>query len=788
MAEAVAERRSEFVISPEENQRLTLNVLFSNLDVIEKDLAGGKGCTISLEEAGEEQSIGIFPKGSKEVESQVKNRFDNLVETRQALDDWSQHSSAEARQQAKILKRIEEKQLQLSGANLQNRKRLEREIKALENQVADPVKDFEHAVRDFQDYVDIIPAFPLKTAQQKSWTSKDLPSDEEIQGIREKEKDKKTRKSRLAKALGTAAVVISVLTGCAGDSDAAEVVEQPTMEVTMPFTPTPSERPTDTFEPTATAEQAVEPTATVEAAGGGQYPEWFNPESDEIKVKQAEIIDLVLENSDWFTTPPDSSSLAWKYFFNNRTKDVKIVLEAKPDSGYPTGSIFTFTSEGDPIRIDPGEEDYPDFSWELNTFVKKSVENDEVTAILDKETWKFVPIDSSESESFLSEFKVIENEGLEYSELGSSIAVYDLSEIRSVRELDVFLRQRFYPEVIELESSENTRKIEIFVSKSAYEGFSQDGLSFKGWIVRHAKYLNKLLKENKLDLTVDVARVIIVNNEASKDFNWHFWQGEGEYVLPSDVYVRWVVNGDYRDESAYYNEEYDLDFGLAHELGHYVLNLWDLYFLDFFPAEEERVKVIGSQGEEITLDPLKQAYPGKWLMVGSKEQPILSPFSSAAIEYFQEIGINSWEKAYNYWTKEAFNDLAEKVYVKLTDNQGNPIKGTGFLFIAQINGVDEYGWTLQRSYNEEADWVSEIKNGKVSLPDSVKGFGFSAPSNAFDPLAFEGDVRAFGKNFLLVVVTDGGEIKQFSFTSYELWFASRQSENEEVAYLNFKME
>ncbi|MBN1169204.1 twin-arginine translocation signal domain-containing protein [Candidatus Woesebacteria bacterium] len=582
---------------------------------------------------------------------------------------------------------------------------------------------------------------------------------------------------------------------------------------------TPRTGTEETQQPIST-ETLLQSTPTVELqrdsfGEGGEYPEGLK-ELETVVNQEQNLREWMEYWSKAGLFNPQSDEIKYKYFFQldrdgNPKDEVIVALEAvKGDYRgnliiQPVDDNATIgKSEGDlPLvlqKTPPLNEDAT-FSLEPNDPTRPIFLDQSRGLVYDFDRRTFISKGEDGNSLYVdaighwyelgSRYRIEESENLRYHNEGMQIPIYDLSIIKDVDGLDGVLRQKLYPEIVETDiSEEENRRMEFFVSKKVYDSFIREGISFKGWVARHTNYLNGLAEENNLDLRVDINRVIVLSDEISTDMktDWHFWQGCDEYELPTDTYNRWVIDEDCR-ESDYYNGQLDLDIGTIHEIGHYGYNLWDLYFLDFNPSETDKIRVNNLERDVVILDPKEQEYPQEWLMVGSKEPPVLSPFSVAAIEYFNEKGIDSWEKAWDYWTKTAFKDgLNDQLAVRITDEQGEPAEGMASIFIAEVNGIDEiYGWTMQRSYNQKADQTSQLNGGEVILPNEVKGYGLTVPSSDYDPLAFPDDIRAFGKNFLMIVVTKEGEIKQFPFTSYDLWLASRQAEGEEIAKLHFKV-
>lgn len=367
----------------------------------------------------------------------------------------------------------------------------------------------------------------------------------------------------------------------------------------------------------------------------------------------------------------------------------------------------------------------------------------------------------------------ISNQGdkeLKDGELGDHIPVYDFTEFRKKEDLVGFLDEAFYPTLSDSPIDSRLRVMELFISKSMVDEFRRDDTSVVGWSNKQIGYLNALLKENNLTPRLAIKRVIIVDDRLAGELHadWHFWQGRNEYKLPRGITNRWVMNGYYR-EGPYYNEKLDCNIGWLHENTHYFFFNFDEYFADHNPANgvaELRLK----DGTVISPEEQTLSLPENWLMVGSKKRPVLSPISLATIKYFEEIGILSWEEAYDYWTQKAFFDIKKENYVYFRDKRGNPLSGKVSLFIARPDRLESF--TLHRHYETEPDEVLKLdEESKVLLPlDLVRGFAHSSPHPGSPD-----DVLSFPKNFLLIVEDETGGKKVCLLNSYDFWLASREA-------------
>jgi hypothetical protein len=173
---------------------------------------------------------------------------------------------------------------------------------------------------------------------------------------------------------------------------------EPTAQPEKTPTSTPEPEETEVFKPTETAQPTIEKETaqpTIEA-GGGNLPEWFNEEEVQSSInEQKQLIEGYVQESEAFAAEPgQESGLAWDYYWNDETKQVKLAVQVKPGHGYPDRTEFTFTESGEPVQMSPEQGESLDFDWERNTFVKKNTESGQVTHFLNEENqWQEVQPD-----------------------------------------------------------------------------------------------------------------------------------------------------------------------------------------------------------------------------------------------------------------------------------------------------------------------------------------------------------------------------------------------------------
>ncbi len=297
--------------------------------------------------------------------------------------------------------------------------------------------------------------------------------------------------------------------------------------------------------------------------------------------------------------------------------------------------------------------------------------------------------------------------------------------------------------------SKNTKTVDFFMSISTHESLTASGVEPVGWLARHMDYMNYLCIDNNLDTRIKMSSLLVINDELAQKLKYDTdsWVPQEE-SFPGNVDSRWVIEPGYNPRILkYYNKELDLDNGLMHELGHYAINLIDLYFYDL----NDNNTTFESNWSQDKVD---YSYSPHYLMAGSHVIQILSPFSIEMLKQIEKSeALNSYEWS-KYMTEEALNEIGDTTlsFGKELANQSVSV------YEAKPNGMTD-PWTLHRKFEKDPDIVlTTDRVGDAVLPREIaSGYVYSYQRED------ESGIVSFGKNFILDV--DG---KQAHLNSLDL--------------------
>ena len=310
----------------------------------------------------------------------------------------------------------------------------------------------------------------------------------------------------------------------------------------------------------------------------------------------------------------------------------------------------------------------------------------------------------------------------------------------------------------------NNRSIELFLPASVADRLRAEGVDPLEWFQMNADELTRLARGAGQNIDVNVEKLIIVDDELAEELerDVFFWNERDSY--PDNLTTRWVVRGDY--SLANNRSETGLDNALLHEWSHYTLFNWDIYFLDVTEGNLTS-NIKDSQGNLIPHDKLVSLCNDNLLMCGGGGDQSFSNFERASMNRMRELGISTWGEAYDYWTKEAFDEIGESSVdmseLGLDVEEGQTVS----IYEGRVDRVEN--WTPQVVFGESPSAVLTVDaDGNINIPSGVaSGYSYSEKRED-NPPSDPDRIMSYGKVFVILVEKEGKEPEVRVISTYDL--------------------